>query len=169
MKDEKIETLVLIHVPAAQTPIAPHRPGTFVVGYLEGSQVDAHEYLNACKAEKSNVMVRNAFLIQIGIEFEPEFQRGPEGRPLPGPDGQPLRTGKVGINQGFALFPLSAMDAVNGCDYGVDPIYWVFPKGSMVQDLEAQMAAAADTLVHKRSGITTHPNLPQGIRPQGLA
>jgi hypothetical protein len=147
------------------TPIAPHRPGTFVLGYLTGDQEEANNYLNTCKVEKINATVQNAFLVHVGIEFEPEFERDPQGRPVRGPDGQPVLTGQMGVNQGFAMLPLTKMDAVNGCDYCLEVINWVFPKGTMIQDLEAQLTEVRDQLLHSRTGITTHSaGLPDNMK-----
>lgn len=163
---EDTRTLVLVHLGMANTPVGPHRPGTYVCGYVNGTQEEADGYLNTCKKMKTNALIRNAFLVQIGIEFEPQVQRDSDGRPVRGQDGQLISTGHMGIKQGFALLPLTNMDATNGSDYSVEAIYWIFPKGSMVQDLESQMKITADNLLHSRTGITTHPaGLPQGMRP----
>jgi hypothetical protein len=162
-------TLVLISLPMGQTPVAPHRPGTYVLGYVPGDQKAAHAYLNECKAQKGNAMIENAYMVQIGVEFEPEIEMDPQGRPVRGPDGGPIKTGNMGITQGFALMPLTNMDAVNGCDYGVEALHWVFPKGTMIQDLEAQMEHASSKLLHARTGMTQHRNVPQGMTPPGGA
>jgi len=158
-------TLVLMALPMSATPVGPHRPGTFVVGYVNGEKDLANEYLNACKSEKINVLIQNAFLCQIGIEFEPELELDPNGNPVRGPDGKPVLTGNMGINQGFSMFPLTNMDATNGCDYGLEATYWIFPKGSMLQDFEQHFQVMSERLLNARTGMTTHPNLPPGMKP----
>ena len=154
---EDIRTLVLVHLSMNQTPVAPHRPGTFVVGYLDGDQDAAEDYLNTCKVEKRNALIKNAWLAQIGIEFMPTVELDPEGRPVRGPDGRPvIREGQMDVRQGFALLPLTKMDATNGSDWSIEAIYWVYPKGSMIQDLESHITITRDNLLHSRTGLTTH-------------
>ena len=159
-------TLVLVHLAMAQTPIAPHRPGTYVCGYVEGNQNHVEEYLNSCKVAKKNALICNAFLIQLGIEFSPALEMGPDGKPLRGPDGKPvMREGVLDIRQGFAMMPLTKMDAMNGCDWSVEAVNWVYPKGSMIQDLESHMENTRNNLLHSRTGLTTHSaGLPSGLR-----
>jgi hypothetical protein len=166
MENENTRTLVLVHLGMNQTPVAPHRPGTYVCGYVAGDQTAAEDYLNTCKGEKINALVHNAFLVQIGIEFMPALELDPQGRPVRGPDGKPvIREGQMDVRQGFALMPLTKMDATNGCDYSVEAISWIYPRGTMIQDLESQMEATRNNLLHSRTGITTHPaGMPAGLR-----
>lgn len=164
---EDTRTLVLVSLPMAQTPIAPHRPGTYVVGYIPGDQTEANDYLNKNKVNKTNAIVQNAFLALTGIEFEPRFAVDPHGNPILGPNGEPQKTGRMGVMHGFTILPLTRMDAANGCDYGVEVEHqhWIFPKGSMIQDLETNIRMASDNLVETRSGLTRHPNVPSGFGP----
>lgn len=163
---EDTRTLVLVHLPMNQTPVAPHRPGGYVCGYVEGNQEAAEVYLNTCKQDKINALIRNAFLVQLGIEFVPGIELDPQGRPVRGPDGRPVqKDGAMDVRQGFALLPLTKMDAVNGCDYSVEAISWIYPKGTMIQDLESQIEATRNNLLHSRTGITTHSaGLPANLR-----
>lgn len=163
---EDVRTLVLVHLSMHQTPIAPHRPGTYVCGYVDGDQKATEEYLNACKKDKINALIHNAFLVQVGIEFVPGIEVDPEGRPVRGPDGKPVRKdGSMDVRQGFALLPLTKMDAVNGCDYSVEAVGWIYPKGTMIQDLESQIEATRNNLLHSRTGITTHSaGMPAGLK-----
>lgn len=158
-------TLVLVALSMNYSPVAPHRPGTYVVGWLEGDQEKADSYLNACKSERINALLKNAFMVQIGIEFEPEYERDAQGRPVKGPDGRPVPTGNMGVNQGFSMFPLTLMDHANGNDYSLEATYWIFPKGTMLQDFETQFDVLRDRLVSSRSGVTTHRNIPDGTAP----
>ncbi len=163
MDDERTLVLMALHI--NQTPVAPHRPGTYVVGWVDGNQDTAQDHINTCKSERINVVVKNAFLVQIGVEFEPEFEKDPQGRPVKGPDGRPVPTGNMGVNQGFSMFPLTLMDPANGNDYSLEATYWIFPKGTMLQDLETQFGVMRDRMVSARSGVTTHTDLPQGMKP----
>ncbi|NIT79691.1 MAG: hypothetical protein GWN58_33585 [Anaerolineae bacterium] len=158
-------TLVLVALNMNYSPVAPHRPGTYIVGWLDGNESDAHDHLNTCKHEQINVLIQNAFMVQIGIEFEPEFERDAQGRPVRGPDGKPVPTGNMGVNQGFSMFPLTLMDHANGNGYGVEATHWIFPKGTMLQDFETQFDVMRDRLVSSRSGLTQHTNLPPGMKP----
>jgi hypothetical protein len=162
---EETKTLVLVALNMNYTPVAPHRPGTYVVGWLDGDEQKAHDHLNTCKHEQINVLIQNAFMVQVGIEFEPEFETDPQGRPVRGPDNKPVLTGNMGINQGFSMFPLTLMDAANGNGYGVEASHWIFPKGTMLQDFETQFSVLKDRLVSTRSGVTMHTDLPPGAKP----
>jgi len=72
-----------------------------------------------------------------------------------------VRTGKMGVKQAFALMPLTNMDAVNGSDYGVEVVHWVFPKGTMIQDLESQMETTGERQMERRSGLSRAREIPQ--------
>jgi len=150
------KTLVLLQLAVTSTPISPHRPGSFVVGYVDGDQMDADNYLNECKTTKRNALIQNAFLAQIGIDFVPTPVRDDQGQPVLDADGNPKTNPlHVEIAHGFAMMPLSNMDATTGCDWSAEASVWVFPKGSMIQDIEAQMAAIRNSLLQARSTLHT--------------
>lgn len=159
---EENRTLVLVALDMTLTPVAPHRPGTFVVGYVDGDQKEANDYLNQCKKDQINGTVQNAWLIQTGIEFEPIYDRPP----IPGQP--PPRVTHMDIKQGFACFPLTKLDALNGSDFSLPLSYWVFPKGTMIQDIGAEIDKARENMATKRSGVTVHSaGLPPGLKPPG--
>jgi len=62
---------------------------------------------------------------------------------------------KLALKHGMSIFPLTQMDSTAGLTYSmpVRDMHWVYPQGSMIQDLEAQMEACRRTLSEGRSGI----------------
>jgi len=142
------------------TPVAPHRPGTFVVGYVNGDQDEANNHLNDCKRQGINALIADAYLVQAGIEFMPIY----DSPPVPG--HPPPRVTHMDLKQGFACFPLTKLDALTGSDISLPLSFWVFPKQTMVSSLEDEIAKVRTNMAEKRSNITVHSaGLPPGLKP----
>lgn len=132
------ETMVLIALSHEFSPVEPHRPGTYILGYLPGTRDNAHETLNRAKTTGTNILVYKAWLLQVGLAFVPESEN----------------SRRLSINNAAFVLPLTRMDCSRGVTYGVPPTIWAFPEGTMQQDLEAEIEKVRTTLVHQRSGIT---------------
>ena len=70
----------------------------------------------------------------------------------------------------MALCPFSPIDGAKGNKFSV-PLnantYWVYPEGTMIQDLENQMEFLTNQLIERRSGVTLArptPAAPLNIR-----
>jgi hypothetical protein len=152
-------TLVMIPMSKDHTPVEPHIPGTYVVGYIAGTESDVEETLNACAQAETNVRIENAYLVVLGITFAPmkanphdERQFNPQ---LPmGHPAQPEM--KLALKHALSMMPLTQMDHSMGLTYSmpVKNMHWVYPKGSMIQDLESQMELTRKQLTESRSGVT---------------
>lgn len=151
-------TLVMVSLPVESNPVEPHRPGTFVLGYIQGDQKTAHDYLNAAKKEHNNALIENAWLMPVGISFVP--QGGPEMEQGDPRDPRRMRPQKgpmrLDVQHAAVVIPFTRMDNSAGVTWAVpitEKSVWVFPTGSMLIDLEAKIDHARNTLVENRSGL----------------
>jgi hypothetical protein len=152
--DAETKTMVMIALPHHQSPMEPHTPGTYVLGYVDGDQDAANDYLNAHKQAKTNALVKNGFLIQTNVKLTPDPE-GPQPNPQMPPNHPQQPKMKLILVHGFLIFPLTQMDNQAGLTYSMDvDTHWVFPTGSMVQDMETQMENCGKSLVENRSSLT---------------
>lgn len=161
--DAPERTMVLVSLPVESNPVEPHRPGTFVVGYLAGDLKTAHGYLNSCKRERDNALVENSWLLPVGISFTPNSaddapdprdpRRDPRDPRQMRPQRGPIR---LDVQHAAVVIPFTRMDNSNGVTWAVpitEKTVWVFPTGTMLQDLEAKIDHARNTLVEARAGL----------------
>jgi hypothetical protein len=157
MDDDR--TLVMIPMNKDQTPVEPHIPGTYVMGYVEGSEKEAEAYLSEASAAGRNVKVENAYLVVLGVTFSPVKANPQDERPFNPqlPMGHPSQPEmKLALKHALSVMPLTQMDHSMGLTYSmpVKDMHWVYPKGSMVQDMESQMEMTRKQLTESRSGLT---------------
>ena len=149
-----METLILMHIDPLTGPLAPPQPGSFVVGYLEGSHAEAERALNSAKKEGTNVLLRKAWFVQARTEFVPVQEPGADPR---GPT-------RVAPNYAFSLTPLTMFDPVTGGVYSVPATWWSFPEGTIAQHLEETMERTGQAMAHRRSNLSIHGSVPADIR-----
>ena len=194
MSDTK--TMVAIHLAYEFTPIQPHTPGSFVIGYYEGDREAAETYLNSCKINGENVLLDNAWLLAVGISFEPrvnpEMMAGVQGlakiaeqvqeknKQLAAaimmnlkPIAQNMKAGddkqqQVDLNHTHMLMPLTMLDPNNGLTYSVPPTYWFYPRGSMEAELGNQIDHMRTQLLNSRSSLAVAQSMPDELKdPRG--
>lgn len=156
--DNENRTLVMIPMDKDQTPVEPHIPGTYVVGYIDGSEEEVEETLNACAQAETNARMENAWIMVLGMTFAPmkanpqdERQFNPQ-LPLNHPSQPEM---KMALKHALSVMPLTQMDHSTGLTYSM-PVknrHWVYPKGSMIQDLESQFEMTRRQLTEGRTGI----------------
>lgn len=158
-------TMVLVALPHTLSPVQPHKPGGFIVGYVEGGETEAMESLNKHKQDKTCAKVQNAWIMQTATYYQPVLvnEQGEVIRKIGQlPPGQALPPeAKMQTVTETSISALTNIDAANGCDYYIEPIMWVIPKGVMISKLEDHMQAASARMVQK-SGLSLHSQIPQG-------